>query len=43
LIAEKRIDLNSLITHRFKIDDAALAIKCAHKADDAMKVVVITE
>ena len=43
LIAEKRIDLNSLITHRFKIDDAAQAIKCAHKADDAMKVVVITE
>jgi L-iditol 2-dehydrogenase len=43
LIAEKRIDLNSLITHRFKIDDAVLAIKCAHKADDAMKVVVIAE
>jgi L-iditol 2-dehydrogenase len=43
LIAEKRIDLNSLITHRFKINDAAQAIRCAHKADDAMKVVVITE
>jgi L-iditol 2-dehydrogenase len=43
LIAEKRIDINSLITHRFKIDDAAQAIKCAHNANDAMKVVVITE
>jgi L-iditol 2-dehydrogenase len=43
LIAEKRIDISSLITHRFKIDDAAQAIKCAHKANDAMKVVVIAE
>ena len=43
LIAEKRIDIRSLITHRFKIDDAAQAIKCAHKANDAMKVVVIAE
>jgi L-iditol 2-dehydrogenase len=43
LIAEKRIDINSLITHRFKIDDAAQAIKCAHKADVAMKVIVITD
>jgi L-iditol 2-dehydrogenase len=43
LIAEKRIDITSLITHRFKIDDAPQAINCAHKANGAMKVVVITD
>ena len=43
LIAEKRIDIASLITHRFKIDDVQQAIKCAHKANDAMKVVVTND
>ena len=43
LIAEKRIDITSLITHRFKIDDTLQAIKCAHNATDAMKVVVMNE
>jgi L-iditol 2-dehydrogenase len=43
LIAEKRIDITSLITHRFKIDDTPQAIKCAHNANDAMKVVVMNE
>jgi L-iditol 2-dehydrogenase len=43
LITEKRIDISSLITHRFKIDDAPQAIKCAHKATDAMKVIVISD
>ncbi|MGI0019604.1 MAG: zinc-binding dehydrogenase, partial [Nitrososphaera sp.] len=42
LIAEKRLDIASLITHRFDIKDAANAIKCAHEAKDAMKVVVTT-
>jgi L-iditol 2-dehydrogenase len=42
LIAEKRLDIASLITHRFDIKNAADAIKCAHEAKDAMKVVVTT-
>ncbi|HET7641418.1 MAG TPA: hypothetical protein VFK47_22100, partial [Ktedonobacteraceae bacterium] len=40
LIAEKRLDIASLITHRFDIGRAADAIKCAHEAKDAMKVIV---
>ncbi len=40
LIAEKRIDIASLITHRFDIQHAAEAIECAHEAKDAMKVIV---
>ncbi|WP_415282366.1 zinc-dependent dehydrogenase [Candidatus Nitrososphaera sp. FF02] len=40
LIAEKRIDIASLITHRFDIKDASAAIKSAHEAKDAMKVIV---
>ncbi|MEW5841084.1 zinc-dependent dehydrogenase [Nitrososphaera sp.] len=42
LIAEKRLDIASLITHRFDIKDASEAIRCAHEARDAMKVVVTT-
>jgi L-iditol 2-dehydrogenase len=42
LIAEKRLDIASLITHRFDIADASNAIKCAHEARDAMKVIVTT-
>ena len=42
LISERRLDIASLITHRFDIKDAADAIKCAHDAKDAMKVVVTT-
>lgn len=43
LIAEKRIDMASLITHKFDIKDASAAIKCAHEAKDAMKVIVTSE
>ncbi|MER3407430.1 MAG: L-iditol 2-dehydrogenase [Nitrososphaera sp.] len=43
LIAEKRLDIASLITHRFDIKDASDAIRCAHEARDAMKVIVTTE
>lgn len=42
LISERRLDIASLITHRFDIKDAADAIKCAHDAKDAMKVVITT-
>jgi len=40
LIAEGRVDIGSLITHRFDIGDAADAVRCAHEAKDAMKVLV---
>jgi L-iditol 2-dehydrogenase len=43
LIAEKRVDMASLITHRFDIKNAAEAVKCAHEAKDAMKVIVTTD
>lgn len=42
LIAEKRVEIASLITHRFDIGDAPEAVKCAHEARDAMKVIVTT-
>jgi L-iditol 2-dehydrogenase len=42
LIAEKRVQVASLITHRFDITDAFAAIRCAHEAKDAMKVIVTT-
>jgi L-iditol 2-dehydrogenase len=40
LISEKKVDIASLITHRFDIKDAPEAVKCAHVAKDAMKVIV---
>lgn len=43
LIAERQVDVGSLITHRFDIGDAASAIKCAYEARDAMKVIVTTK
>src|SRR5919197_2421372 len=43
LIAERRIDVKRLITHRFSIRNANEAIKCAHEAKDAMKVIVTSE
>jgi L-iditol 2-dehydrogenase len=43
LIAEKRIDVKRLITHRFTVKNAKEAIKCAHEAKDAMKVIVTSE
>ena len=43
LIENKRTNLVALITHRFDISDAAHAVKCAHEAKDAMKVIVTTK
>lgn len=40
LLGENRVELDSIITHRFDIGDAAEAVKCAHEAKDAMKVIV---
>jgi L-iditol 2-dehydrogenase len=43
MLSEDRIDLGSIITHRFDIKNAVDAVKCAHEAKDAMKVIVTTE
>jgi len=42
LLAEKRVNIESLITHRFDISEAAEAVRCAHDARYAMKVNVTT-
>jgi len=43
LISEKRIDIAPLVTHRFHISRAVEAVKCAHEASDAMKVIITTD
>jgi L-iditol 2-dehydrogenase len=43
LIEKRRIDISSLITHRFDISEAAQAVRCAHEAKDAMKVIVTSK
>jgi L-iditol 2-dehydrogenase len=43
LLAENRIDIESLVTHRFDISKAAEAVRCAHEAKDAMKVIVTSD
>jgi L-iditol 2-dehydrogenase len=40
LISSKRINVGSLITHRFDITNASEGIKCAHRAKDAIKVII---
>jgi L-iditol 2-dehydrogenase len=42
LIAEKQVDVSSLITHRFDISNSPSALKCAYEAKEAMKVIVTT-
>lgn len=42
LLERKRLDLQSLITHRFDISQGTDAVRCAHDAKDAMKVIVTT-
>jgi len=37
------VDMATLITHRFDITKAADAVKCAHEAKDAMKVIVTAD
>jgi L-iditol 2-dehydrogenase len=43
LIAEARLNVESLITHRFNISKAAEAVKCAYEANNAMKVIITTD
>jgi L-iditol 2-dehydrogenase len=40
LISSKRIEIGSLITHRFDIAKAGEGIECAHRAEDAIKVII---
>ncbi len=40
LIASKKLDIRPIITHRFSLERAGEAIRCAHEAKDAMKIVV---
>lgn len=40
MMTEKRVDVATVITHRFDIRDASEAIRCAHEAKDSMKVIV---
>ena len=40
IIENRRLDLRRLVTHRFDISQAQEAVKCAHEAKDAVKVVV---
>jgi L-iditol 2-dehydrogenase len=42
LMVSGRIDLSSLITHRFKLKDTGEAIQCAADAKDSLKVVVLS-
>jgi L-iditol 2-dehydrogenase len=42
LMADKSLDLLPLITHRFQIRESDDAFKCAHKALDAMKVLIVS-
>ncbi len=40
LISSGKIDMKSLITHRFPIEDSQKAFDLAHKPEDAMKIVI---
>ena len=43
LLAEKIVDLDFLITHRFDLDHSQDAFNCAHKAKDCMKVIITSK
>jgi threonine dehydrogenase-like Zn-dependent dehydrogenase len=40
LLNNNRIEMDWIITHRFGLNQAEEAIRCAHEAKDSMKVVV---
>ena len=43
LLADRRLNLGSLITHQFNLENSESAFRCAHDAVDAMKVVIVNE
>ena len=42
LLAEGRLNLDFLITHKYALEDSPNAVICAHKALDCMKVIITT-
>jgi L-iditol 2-dehydrogenase len=42
LLAERKIDLDFLITHKYTLEESPTAFFCAHKAKDCMKVIITT-
>jgi L-iditol 2-dehydrogenase len=42
LLADGRLNLDFLITHKYALDDSPNAVICAHKALDCMKVIITT-
>ncbi|GIU70943.1 MAG: alcohol dehydrogenase [Candidatus Nitrosocaldaceae archaeon] len=40
LISEKKIDIDKIITHKFRLEDSNKAFELAHKGIDAMKIVI---
>jgi len=42
LLKNNVIDFKPLITHRFALNDSFEALKCAHSAKDAMKIIVVS-
>ncbi|MGZ8889981.1 MAG: L-iditol 2-dehydrogenase, partial [Nitrososphaeraceae archaeon] len=42
LLAEGRLNLDFLITHKYSLEESPDAVFCAHKAIDCMKVIVTT-
>ncbi len=43
LLTNKIIDLEPLITHKFPLNHATDALECAHKAIDAMKIIITSD
>ncbi len=40
IIANKRINLDSLVTHRFDLEKTQQAVDCAHRGNDSIKVII---
>lgn len=43
LLGSRRLNFGSLITHQFDLENSESAFKCAHRALDAMKVVIFNQ
>jgi len=43
LLADRRLNFGSLITHQFNLENSKLGFRCAHDAVDAMKVVIVNK
>ncbi|HEX5891805.1 MAG TPA: zinc-dependent dehydrogenase [Nitrososphaeraceae archaeon] len=43
LLADTKINLDFLITHKYTLDQSPAAFSCAHKAQDCMKVIITHE